>query len=492
MAVLEIVSNIRHTLANAISYIQNQKKTTLPDGTRLIASNMPGDLSPQKEARRMLERVAENPRGLLPSTRVAQHLVQSWSDDDAAKITPQQALELGRRMAEEITGGTRLYVVAVHVSQARLHCHIIICNHDQATGRANQWGPRDLQRWRKANDRMSQEIGLSTLPEPKTGHEIPSTPDTRTRIGSLYAQALGTSWTEGLKNHIDEAAARSNTFKEFRAILHEYGVSVIPRGKHFTYMLSAFGTKIRDTRLGEAYTPTGVLSAVNRRPVTEISFSEKLIIARRHGAVRIMIPGTHGDRRISIREDQVLKTGPNSYHAWIPQDRPITLTNRRGSLAGRITAADLTRDFIQPNQSLLNEYRTLRPKITDEQAMQANRAYVWQAMQIARSQQEADALRIVEANDGGAHNMSEAIDSLLAQVSDCRSSLAAQIAAMADAQQQGTINPAAAESPQARALRTEQIRGLEEKIQDLTWQIRTVKTVEQRKERDQDTGGISL
>lgn len=474
MAVLEIVSNIRRTLGNALSYIQNARKTTLPDGTRLVTSNMGPDTNPSREARRMLEEVKQNQNGVLPSSRVAQHLVQSWPDSDG--ITPQKALELARQMADEITGGTRLYVIAVHVSQARLHAHIIIANHDQRTGGPNRWGPKDLQRWRRINDRISRENHLSTLPDPQIGHRIPATDTTRQRIGSLYAQATGASWVEQVKNTIDDAGVMSGTFAEFRASLHEQGISVIPRGRHFTYMLTEDGTKIRDTRLGIAYTPANVLTRITKRPVTEISFSRRLVVRHRNGTTRIMIPGTHGDKRMTISDDQIIKTGPNSWRAFIPQDRPVTLTDRRGRLAGRIRCAALTTRFIQPGADLEHEYRTIRPAITTAQAEQANRAYVWQARHIARMNQQAQALRIVEANDAGGHDARRAIDSLLGQIGNARSDLSAQIAAMAEARSAGSDDPLGTEDATMRGMRTQQIQSLERRIEELSWQIRTVRS----------------
>ena len=382
---------------------------------------------------------------------------------------------MGQELADQITGGTRLYVVAVHVTQARLHAHIIIANHNQATGRANQWGAHDLQNWRRISDRMMRERGLTTLPDPKIGRQLPQGDTKRQSVGHLYAMADGRAWTDRLKEIIDDASTLSSTWPEFRTRLHEQGVSVILRGRHMTYMITTDGTKIRDTRLGEAYTPSNVWGRLSKRPVTEISFSTRLIIHHGDTATRIMIPGTHGNRRLTIDESRILKTGPNTWHAWLPQDRPLVLTDRRGRLAGRIRAADLTRAFIQPGQSLEHEYRALRPTISTAAARQANRAYVWQARRLARAAQQADALRITEANDHGGHDAQAAISSLISQISAARSSLAAQIAAMADAASRGSRDPSQAESQEERDARTTQIGVLQQRLENLAWQVRTLR-----------------
>ena len=49
------------------------------------------------------------------STNLAYHLIQSFSPEDA--VTPEQAPELGKKLAFEYTGGKYEYVVATHIDK---------------------------------------------------------------------------------------------------------------------------------------------------------------------------------------------------------------------------------------------------------------------------------------------------------------------------------------------------------------------------------------
>ena len=58
------------------------------------------------------------------STNLAYHLIQSFSPEDA--VTPEQAHELGNKLAFEYTGGKYEYVVATHIDKGHIHNHIML------------------------------------------------------------------------------------------------------------------------------------------------------------------------------------------------------------------------------------------------------------------------------------------------------------------------------------------------------------------------------
>lgn len=112
MAVTKIHA-IRSTLDKALAYIENSEKT---DGQLLISGY---NCAPQTAAVdfEMTAVLARKVRGRQSrkGTNLAYHLIQSFSPGDA--VTPQQAHELGKKLAFEFGGGKYEYVVATHTDQ---------------------------------------------------------------------------------------------------------------------------------------------------------------------------------------------------------------------------------------------------------------------------------------------------------------------------------------------------------------------------------------
>lgn len=121
MAVTKIHA-IKSTLSKAIAYIENPRKT---DGQLYVS----GYNTEPQTASLDFEMTATLARKAYRSTssrkgNLAYHLIQSFSPDD--DLTPEQAHELGRKLAAEFTGGRYEFVVATHLDKNQLHNHIII------------------------------------------------------------------------------------------------------------------------------------------------------------------------------------------------------------------------------------------------------------------------------------------------------------------------------------------------------------------------------
>lgn len=54
---------------------------------------------------------------------LAYHLVQSFSPND--NITPEEAHEIGKQLADQLLGGRYEYVIATHTDKKNIHNHII-------------------------------------------------------------------------------------------------------------------------------------------------------------------------------------------------------------------------------------------------------------------------------------------------------------------------------------------------------------------------------
>lgn len=121
MAITKIHA-IKSTLGKALAYIENPDKT---DGQMLVSGYNcePQTASIDFEMTAVLAHKARNLKRKR-STNLAYHLIQSFSPEDA--VTPEQAYELGKKLAFEYTGGKYEYVVATHIDKGNIHNHIMI------------------------------------------------------------------------------------------------------------------------------------------------------------------------------------------------------------------------------------------------------------------------------------------------------------------------------------------------------------------------------
>ena len=115
MAITKIHA-IKSTLGKALAYIENPDKT---DGQMLVSGYNcePQTASIDFEMTAVLAHKARNLKRKR-STNLAYHLIQSFSPEDA--VAPEQAHELGKKLAFEYTGGKYEYVVATHIDKGHI------------------------------------------------------------------------------------------------------------------------------------------------------------------------------------------------------------------------------------------------------------------------------------------------------------------------------------------------------------------------------------
>lgn len=244
MAVTKIKA-IKSTLNKAIEYICNPRKTK---GGLLVDSF---GCVPETAAAEM--RITAN-KGTGNGSRVAYHLIQSFSPDDP--ITAEQALEIGKRFAAQMTGGKYEYVIATHNDRGHLHNHIIFNAVDFVSHRKYQYNNKEKKRIREISDRLCEENGLSV---------IEMTSGRKGKNYKEYQQSReGTSWKEILADLVDKAVSESTSFEEFLEKMELEGVGV-KRGKHISFRCEALGQErvTRGNKIGEGYTEEAIRARID-------------------------------------------------------------------------------------------------------------------------------------------------------------------------------------------------------------------------------------
>lgn len=271
MAVTKIHA-IKSTLSKAITYIENPDKT---DGQLYVSgyNTEPQTASLDFEMTAATARKAHHSK--RRSGNLAYHLIQSFSPDD--DLTPEQAHELGKKLASEFTQGKYEYVVATHIDKGHLHNHIIInavSFYDYKKLRTVPY--RTARQIRGISDRLCAEAELSVLQEPR-------------QLGQRYTERMKKRTTVPVRSEIrrrlNYVLARAASYDEFKTMAAELGITVKDSGKHIAYLYTDAARAVRGNKLGDTdkYLPEGIREqlATNAENLARL---RELIVQAAHGA----------------------------------------------------------------------------------------------------------------------------------------------------------------------------------------------------------------
>lgn len=265
MAITKIHA-VKVRLGDAINYIENPDKT---DGQELISgyNTAPQTAVLDFSVTAAMARKARN-TSAKKQGNLAYHLIQSFSPDDA--VTPEQAHELGRKLAMEFTDGKFEFVVATHINKDSIHNHIIInavSFYDYKKLRTVPY--RTAQQIRSISDRLCMESQLSIIKDPQ-------------QLGQLYPTYIQkkrtTSNRTEVRKKLNFCLERATNYAQFLQMAQELGISVCQRGKHMIYLLDGAGRAIRDTSLADTdkFTYTGLVELLEDNAAEQLFIRERI------------------------------------------------------------------------------------------------------------------------------------------------------------------------------------------------------------------------
>ena len=313
MAITKIHA-IKSTLGKALAYIENPDKT---DGQMLVSGYNcePQTASIDFEMTAVLAHKARNLKRKR-STNLAYHLIQSFSPEDA--VTPEQAHELGKKLAFEYTGGKYEYVVATHIDKGHIHNHIMlnaVSFYDYKKLRTVPY--RTARQIRDISDRLCMEAHLSVIDDPQ-------------KIGQLYPENAGkkksvSNRTE-IRKRLNFCLERATDYSQFISMAKELEITPTIRGKHMSYLLEGTGRTVRDNSLSDTdtFTYAGICARLSdnaqeqkylRETITGILSSATSMA---DFADKLKTAGV--ETKVKKSTGQVLYRSTAMDGAWVPED----------------------------------------------------------------------------------------------------------------------------------------------------------------------------
>jgi hypothetical protein len=240
MAVTKI-KPVKSALKQRLEYIQNPAKT---DEKMLVTSFGCSYETADIEFENTLSRALEKGNNL------AHHLIQSFEPGES---TPEQAHEIGKRLADEITKGRHEYVLTTHIDKGHIHNHLIFCAASFIDYKKYNSNKKSYYEIRNANDRLCKEYSLSVL---TPGQDK----------GKSYAEYAadrdgGGSWKSKLKTAIDTITPQSSDFEDFLKRLEVEGFE-IKRGKYISVRAPGQERFTRTKTLGVDYTEEAIIKRI--------------------------------------------------------------------------------------------------------------------------------------------------------------------------------------------------------------------------------------
>ena len=248
MAVTKVLF-IRARLDDRVSYVTNEKKTTL-DGTIEYAVNedkteqrlygaVVNCASPETAYREMM---ATKERWGKTGGVLGYHIIQSFEEGET---TPDEAHEIGVELTRRFFGDRFEAVIGTHLNTDNLHNHIVINSVSFKDGGKYQSTIANVYRIREVSDTLCREHSLSVILSPQ-GHGM--------NYAEYMAQKAGKrTWRDAIREDVDDAIACCRAPSQFVPTLRKLGYEVKENVKYMAVRPFKKERFVRLKSLGEQY-----------------------------------------------------------------------------------------------------------------------------------------------------------------------------------------------------------------------------------------------
>ena len=189
---------------------------------------------------------------------LAFHGYQSFAPGET---TPDEAHEIGVKLAEELWGDRFQVIVATHLNTQCLHNHFLLNSVSYVDGKKFYASKATYKHMQEVSDRLCREYGLSVVENKEKGGEP-------VHMSQKSAEGMPTRYNM-TRDAIDEAIKSSRSMYEFEKRLKSLGYQTQfnPKRKYWTVTPKGWERPIRLARLGEEYTNERIYERIHEQKV---------------------------------------------------------------------------------------------------------------------------------------------------------------------------------------------------------------------------------
>ena len=172
------------------------------------------------------------------------HGVQSFVKGE---VTPEQAHEIGIKLAEELWGDKFQVVVSTHLNTDNLHNHFVLNSVSFLDGKRFCNTKKDYALMRKASDKLCEEYGLNVLKQEEKYDKYATS--------SLYKELM--------KDSIDYAIANAKDYNEFIKILQDLDYIVTDKNETLSIRREPYKRNTRiERQFGNNYSKENIYKRI--------------------------------------------------------------------------------------------------------------------------------------------------------------------------------------------------------------------------------------
>ncbi len=172
------------------------------------------------------------------------HGVQSFVKGE---VTPEQAHEIGIKLAEELWGDKFQVVVSTHLNTDNLHNHFVLNSVSFLDGKRFCNTKKDYATMRKASDKLCEEYGLNVLKQEEKYNKYATS--------SLYKELM--------KDSIDYAIANAKDYNEFIKILQDLDYIVTDKNETLSIRREPYKRNTRiERQFGNKYSKENIYKRI--------------------------------------------------------------------------------------------------------------------------------------------------------------------------------------------------------------------------------------
>lgn len=236
---------------------------------------------------------------------LAYHAFQSFAKGE---VTPEQAHEIGVKLAEELWGDKYEVVVSTHLNTNHIHNHFVLNSVSFVDGEKYINNRENYAFMRKTSDDLCREYNLSVIEEKPCGkHNIDYT-----KYYSSYIQKSDYHTTT--KDDVDFAIKQAYSYKNFETILNKMGYTITIRANKISLCRPPYKRNIRIERsFGMEYSIQNIRERIMNTEMERVPFPESYRKVRHYtGKVKNQIRIDRGSLyRLYLHYCYILKVFPN-------------------------------------------------------------------------------------------------------------------------------------------------------------------------------------
>ena len=191
------------------------------------------------------------------------HCYQSF---DAYEVRPEDAHEIGVKLAEELWGDRFQVVIATHINTSHIHNHFVLNSVSFVDGKRFCNTKKDYALMRKKSDELCEEYGLSVLKQEEKYDKFASS--------NIYKELMSDS--------IDYAIRNSNTYDEFKITLAKLDYIVTKRNNSLSVRREPYKRNTRiERQFGKEYSIENIQKRILETKPEFKEFPESYLVIRR-------------------------------------------------------------------------------------------------------------------------------------------------------------------------------------------------------------------